>query len=147
MGVKNLEDIKNPRLRRYKDKTLMYSFTTLHIPGKNLHLTDAISRNPVSAAEDDKDSLNETLSNVSHRRLAEEEFRTCSWNDMKEAAVLDETCVRLNNVIRLGFPEHISELDSDLKSVWNKKDGLYTLDGVVMYGDRMFVPEKLRGTI
>ena len=46
--VKNLEDIKNPRLRSFKDKTLMYTFDVKHIPGKLLKVADATSRFPVT---------------------------------------------------------------------------------------------------
>ena len=55
--------------------------------------------------------------------------------------------MRLNNAIRHGFPETVSELEGDLKFAWNKREGLYTLDNVPMFGDRMFIPQKLRGTI
>ena len=47
MGVKNLEDIKNPQIQSFKDKTLMYSFSVRHIPGKLLKiilLTQGVSK-------------------------------------------------------------------------------------------------------
>ena len=34
LGTKELCDIPNPRLLRYKEKTLMYRFTPIHVPGK-----------------------------------------------------------------------------------------------------------------
>ena len=67
MGVKNLEDIKNPRLRKFKDKTLRFSLETRHIPGKHLSIEDSVSWYPVSAAEDDNEMLEETLSSVQYR--------------------------------------------------------------------------------
>merc|ERR1712082_386496 len=143
MNVKNLEDIKNPRVRRFKDKTLMFAFETMHIPGKNLLLTDAVSRNPVSEAGKDEDSLEEVLSEVQYRRVAEDKFRSSSWEEVREAATLDDTSIRLNTAIRQGFPDNIA----DLEFAWNKREGLYSLENVPMFGDRMFVPEKLRGTI
>ena len=124
MNIKNLEDIQNPRLCKFKDKTLRFSFETLHIPGKHLSIEDSVSRYQVSAAEEENETLEETLSNMQYRRVAEDKFRTCSWDQVKKAAVLDDVCVRLNDTIRFGFPEHVSEMQSDLKFAWNKRQGL-----------------------
>ena len=60
---------------------------------------------------------------------------------------VDETVVKLNNAIREGFPDHIMELDSDLRPLWNKREGLYTLEGVPMFGERLYVPQRLRGVV
>ena len=46
MGPKNLEDIKNPRVRAMKDKTLMYKFDIMHVPGPKNKGPDATSRYP-----------------------------------------------------------------------------------------------------
>ena len=47
LGEKRLENIDNPRLRRLKEKTLAYSFTMVHVPGRKHAGPDAMSRNPV----------------------------------------------------------------------------------------------------
>ena len=47
LGDKALDQIKNPRLLAMKERTLMYNFTALHVPG-SLHFgPDAASRYPV----------------------------------------------------------------------------------------------------
>ena len=46
MGPKNLEEIKNPRVRAMKDKTLMYKFNMMHVPGPKNKGPDATSRYP-----------------------------------------------------------------------------------------------------
>ena len=43
---KSLESVENPRLRKLKEKTLVFSFTMVHIPGRNHQGPDAMSRNP-----------------------------------------------------------------------------------------------------
>ena len=44
---RSLEDISNPRLLNFKEKTLQYSFHMIHVPGKEHHGPDSMSRNPV----------------------------------------------------------------------------------------------------
>ena len=42
----NLEDVKNPRVREFKERMLVYNFKVVHVPGvKHLGL-DAASRKP-----------------------------------------------------------------------------------------------------
>ena len=138
MSVKNLEEIKNPRIRNFKDKTLMYSFKVKHIPGKFLKVADATSRFPVTEASDDSsEAMEDSLSKVQWRRMEDDNFRTVSWEEVKQAAVLDDAATRLNTYIREGFPEHYAAMDSDLKPLWNKREGLYTLEGTPMIGDRL----------
>ena len=45
LNDKRLDLIKNPRLLRFKEKTMMYSFRAQHIPGPLNFATDATSRN------------------------------------------------------------------------------------------------------
>ena len=51
LGDKSLEDIPNPRLLNLKEKTLRYSFSMVHIPGKLNKAADATSRSPTSTED------------------------------------------------------------------------------------------------
>ena len=44
---RGLEEVENPRLRKLKEKTMMYDFTMLHVPARKHAGPDALSRNPV----------------------------------------------------------------------------------------------------
>ena len=95
MNLKNLEDIKNPRIRNFKDKTLMYSFSVKHIPGNILKVADATSRSPVTKTPDNfTEAMEDSLSRIQWRRMEEDIFRTVSWREIKEACITDDTVVR-----------------------------------------------------
>ena len=49
LNHKRLDLIKNPRLLKLKEKTLMYRFVAQHIPGPLNFAADATSRNPCNA--------------------------------------------------------------------------------------------------
>ncbi len=56
-GDRALPDITNSRLRNLKEKTLMYDFTMLYIPGVRNSTSDALSRYPTGSHSPDKLSL------------------------------------------------------------------------------------------
>ena len=49
LGDRALDDIHNPRLFRLKQRTLMWRFRILHVPGKSNAAADAASRYPPTA--------------------------------------------------------------------------------------------------
>ena len=46
-GDRDLEQVDNPRLRRLKEKTMMFDFKMIHVPARKHAGPDALSRNPV----------------------------------------------------------------------------------------------------
>ena len=44
---RGLEQVENPRLRKLKEKTMMYDFKILHVPARKHAGPDALLRNPV----------------------------------------------------------------------------------------------------
>ena len=50
-GDRALEDIPNSRLRNLKQKTLLYRFDMIHIPGIKQRAADGLSRHPVDPAD------------------------------------------------------------------------------------------------
>ena len=46
-GDRNLQQVKNPRYRRLKEKTKMFEFTMIHVPARKHVGLEPLSRNPV----------------------------------------------------------------------------------------------------
>ena len=148
MGPKNLEDIKNPKVRAMKDETLMCKFDVKHVPGKKHKGPDATSRYPGTRLTDREDlDMEEAFSITAVRRWQTEEFKAITWERVKEIAVTDKVCVRLNAMIRLGFSESRAEMDYDLKPFWPMREDLYMLEEVPMNDDQMYIPAELRGGV
>ena len=61
---KNLDAINNVRIQRLMAKLLGYSFQVEWIPGKNHHIADCLSRNPVFTAPDHKDIIIQQVTEV-----------------------------------------------------------------------------------
>jgi hypothetical protein len=84
LNRKNLDAINNVRIQRLMAKLLGYSFRVEWIPGKNHHMTDSLSRNPVFAAPDHKDIIirqvtevimDESLAEMSDMAKADKDYQ------------------------------------------------------------------------
>ena len=67
-----------------------------------------------------------------------------SWDQVREATTSDPIMLMLADTIISGFPEHKQEVPEQLRSYFPHRNNLSTLDGVIMYDDRIIIPPKLR---
>ena len=47
LGQKGLDEL-SPRIQRFRKRLLRFQYTIVHVPGKDFHTADALSRQPVS---------------------------------------------------------------------------------------------------
>ena len=154
LNDKRLDLIKNPRLLRFKEKTMMYSFGAQHIPGSLNFAADATSRNPATEGRSFLTSLadvNETLDSEAEElhtamvnAVRASDDAVVTWDQVKMAASNDDVSSYLCNAIENGFPMKKTEAPECLRGYYKLKDELYTLDGVPFLNGRMYIPRALR---
>ena len=66
---------------------------------------------------------------------------------MKLATASDATMNQLIFTIESGFPEFRHELPQPLQEYFQFRDNLYTVDGVILYKERVVIPPALRQQI
>ena len=161
-GDRALEDIPNFRLRNLKEKTLLYRFNMVHIPGIKQRATDGLSRHPVDPA--DTTSLADETAATSKTDPQEERpypdieestitaavstfhaspITSVTWDLVRTATASDETLNSLLDLIEVGFPNSSSDLPEHLQSYFTIRDNLSTVDGVILYNDRVLIPSSL----
>ena len=59
----------------------------------------------------------------------------------------DEVMVKLIEIIESGMPEFRHLLPTELRPYHQYRDSLYTVDGVVMYNERIVIPPSLRSDV
>ncbi|KAK4317363.1 hypothetical protein Pmani_011526 [Petrolisthes manimaculis] len=64
LGDQALDDITKPRLFRLKQRTLMWQYQIMHVPGKTIPAADATSRYPSTTDENDEANVVNALSTV-----------------------------------------------------------------------------------
>ena len=70
-----------------------------------------------------------------------------TWHDVQTETASDPIMMSLHNTILDGFPSHRHDLPEEIRSYFQFRDHLSIVDGVVMYGDRLVIPPKLRNPI
>ena len=169
-GDRALEDINNPRLFRLKEKTLLFRFRMVHIPGVRNSAADSVSRHPVGEpiALDLSDEVNtaDIPIPLSHSLLAAtrthhtmesvvcsqlmhstEVIQSITWDDVRIATTSDPLMSELLNVIEDGFPDSRNDLHPEIRQYYQFREHLTTSDGVVLYRDRIVIPPSLRGRV
>ena len=153
LGNRRLEEIDNPRLLSLKEKTLMYRFQIAHIPGKYNKIPDATSCYPASPSEkadthsdDEWTDIEQTafITAMSSLSLLDESIKAVTWNRVREETASDCLMLDLYNLVQSGFDVEQETLSPELLPYCKFKDDLSTIDGVVIYKNRVLIPPRLR---
>ena len=136
---KNLDAINNIRIQRLMAKLLGYSFQVEWIPGKNHHIADCLSRNPVFAAPDHQDIIIRRVTEV----LMDE-----TLTELSKVAIADKDYQEVIDVVRGGLYDgkKILNLRRDhpalqYRSQWD----FMAVDGVFLtFHNRLVIPEAAR---
>jgi hypothetical protein len=169
-------DIANNRLRNLKEKTLRYRFRMVYISGVKHKATDAISRKPSGSINppmmtlpDDvdtsmiKDDLNafkvflsalrvenkskSMIEDLSIATNALDSIQVVTWEKVKQVTSTDPDMESLLSFIQSGFPSCKSELSFKVQQYFRHRKHLKAVDGVVLYKNRIVIPESLRQTV
>ena len=159
-GDRSLEDIPNNRLRNLKENTIRYRFRMVHIPGIRHRAADCISCYPtgepeklfleddVAALHTDKFELmnspgliskprtpSVTLPSVEVHVIASASstldmlsLRSVTWERVRTATASDDDMQALVTIIE----------------AYQFRDDLHTIDGVILYKDRIIIPPSLQ---
>lgn len=169
LGILNDDDIskiKNPRIRRLKERILQWAFNVKYVPGKMLGGTDALSRYGVKPAADD--TVCQLFDDKESRvhlilQLAEQdEDQHSDWPDDSLQAVGSSMCppiswtellteqdkdldsTKLMVYVLRGFPESKLDMPPGLQQYWRIRDLLTVHHGVIHLGERPVAPPSLR---
>ena len=140
--------IANPRILKFKEKTMMYRYKIIHVPGKSkvMKLSDLTSRHPVRPTESEPPIIPEA-SIAAYASQHASEINAINWEIIQTHATCDPECSSLANTITRGFPQAKDELPLELHVYWSMRDDLYTIDGVPFKGKKMLIPRALRPII
>jgi len=149
LGDRRLDEIDNPRLFRLKQRTLMWQYQIEYQPGKKNYVADAVSRRPNKFAEvasismqGEEDILEEQL--IAGIGTDLDKFYAVTWDMVKSESSKDRQMCVLAQQVSAGFPSEKRDLPLDIAQYWDCRHALTTVDGVVLYNDRIVIPVSLR---
>ena len=146
-----------------------------HVPGAKNKVADGLSRYPADPAEllnlpDDVATIikedqfsNFPISDMSsdtNYPEAEEctmaatlasfqasPITSTTWDLVRTGTVSDEALKTLMGIIEAGFPDTNLDLPQKVRHYYRFRDQLSTVDGVIIYNDRVLIPPSLRPNV
>jgi len=148
-GDRRLDEIDNPRLFRMKRRTLMWHFDIEYQRGEKNPFADAMSRHPNKYAERASNSMMSSddfveESIVSGLHDEAEQFFAVTWERVQEESKRDVSIKCLIHQISCGFPDSKKDTPTEIHQFWDARDHLTAFEGVVLFKDRIVIPNSLR---
>ena len=130
-----------------KESLSLYCFTTKWVQGKLHAIPDALSRAPIDKP-DLADKTHEEEREYHFRQVISDKFQEDeddpNLKKIEEAAEEDPDYQDLKNAVLQGFPQNRQKSKPCLLPYWNIQNELSVDKGLVLYGQRIIIPEKLR---
>lgn len=74
-------------------------------------------------------------------------LKSVSWDRVRTATASDEDMLVLTELIESGMPEFHHEMPNSIRKYFQFRDDLSTIDGVIVYKDRIVIPPSLRDEV
>ena len=138
----------SPRIQRLVVRSLPYTFDCQWVPGRDIPLADALSRNmstdPALQMENSRIRLPILAVNLVLRNTRN--FHTDgTLISIREETGKDVTLKEIARYISLGWPENKHQLkDHGLHKFWTMREELSMEDGIILKGSKILVPPVLR---
>ena len=154
LNDKSLTEIDNRRLLNLKEKTLAHRFTIIHVSGSKNKGPDAASRYPAKLIESTQppDELPDPLAEDAATAMAASDTlyaisNVVTWNMVREATASDPTLTLLMEHLLDGFSKQAHDLPPELRPFQRYASSLCCVDGVILMGHRIVIPEALKPSI
>ncbi|KAJ1526442.1 hypothetical protein ONE63_009576 [Megalurothrips usitatus] len=145
LGDKPLSEL-TPRLQRMRMRLMRFSFKIEHVSGKALHSPDTLSRAPQqpTGPVDDADVLTDGEVEL-HARAVVADLPVADpvLRMVQEGQQRDAVTQAVLRCVHEGWP-HPRAVTVDLAPYHRERANLAAVDGILVRGDRLVIPESLR---
>lgn len=130
------------RLQRMMLRLQHYDLVVQYKPGKYMYIADTLSRAPLPdlySEEVHKNNLYQVQLIVNSLPMSNDKLSL-----IKKETKRDSECRKLSEYISLGWPEHKSQVASDLKLYWPFRADFFLVDDVIFKSNLVLIPHALR---
>lgn len=130
------------RIQRMWLQLQRFDFHIVYKPGKELLIADSISRAPSPSLflDDATVKCEEQVHHLFQSVVTPESTR----RRYATATLMDPTLQLVQEVIKVGWPQHKHQCPAAIKPFWAVRHDLSAVDGVLLCGSRLVVPKSLR---
>ena len=143
--TKNLDQLTT-RIQRFRMRMMRFSYTIVHVPGRDLHTADALSRAPVSAPSDTDFQLETDTDMLIGLTMATLPATDQRLKQIRDEQHKDSTCQELANFCQNGWPER-SKLAGTLKLYWQYRADINIQADILFCGQRIIIPTSMQSDI
>lgn len=132
-----LSEVSSKRLARLLLKTLAYDLKVQHVPGKLMHIADALSRDFLPCQPNDEVLMTQVHS-VSSVIVTNVE------KQYAKETLSDETLQQVIDFYNNGWPNNSRSLNNNLKKYFAIRNELTVEDNLVYFKNRLVIPNSLQ---
>ena len=128
-----------PRIQRMMLKVQKYGFEVIYKPGKDMYITDTLSRKLLKTVEPQENLQEYTVFVIDKFPVSQE-----IMSRIRHESENDTVLIRPKEIILKGWPEIKQDRDPSIMSFWNYRDELSYLDGLLLKSERIIIPKAMR---
>ncbi len=131
-----------PRIQRFRLRLQKYDFEFQYVPGKQLHVADALSRAYLSEATSeipDQDMVYHVHSVISRLPIS-----AARLEQFQKETEKDQTLQKVKRYIMNGWPKSKNDVDPSVKPYYMIRDDLSYVHNLILKDQRIVVPTVLR---
>ncbi|RXN14803.1 ATP-dependent DNA helicase PIF1 [Labeo rohita] len=146
LSTRGLDDLPS-RVLRFRLRLLRYDYNIVHVPGKNLITADTLSRAPLTDTPSAEDlQLEKEVQVFVDAVVSSLPVTDTRLEKIKQAQQTDETCKTVARYCQTALPQK-HRVSTGIIPYWQVRAELYLVGDLLMKGDRIVIPQTLRGEI
>ena len=142
----NSKDLDEVPIRRQRllMRLMRYNVTAKHVPGKDMHISDALSRSPLQSTESSTaEEVELHVQSVQSSMPASDAKKTEIRNAVNNDPVLQSAIV----YTLTGWPRYEKDVPESMKSLYAHRASLSVTDGLLVFASRIVIPSPMRPEI
>ena len=128
-----------PRIAKMMLKVQKYDLHVMFKPGKEMFISDTLSRAPLKTAIEEENIREYTVFSIGNLPVSQE-----IMSKIKHETENDMVMIRLRETILQGWPEIKQNVNPCLRQYWNYRDELSEIEGLILKGERIVVPKSMQ---
>ena len=136
LNIRPLAEL-TPKLQHLFLRVNQYKYTVKYVRQTRVMIADCLSHIVCQDTSEDDETLNLHVTALMT-------FQDGKLQDIHHQTLLDSQLVKLARVIQNGSGDSQGDLDADLRAFWIHRFNMHIVNGIIMNGTRIIVPQSLQ---